>query len=35
MKGREQHLESTTHGRILEAAGEQFAERGLRGLRSG
>ena len=31
MKGREQHLDSTTHGRILEAAGEQFAERGFRG----
>ena len=31
MKGREPHLDSTTHGRILEAAGEQFAERGFRG----
>ena len=31
MKGREQHLDTTTQGRILEAAGEQFAGRGFRG----
>ena len=31
MKSRGQHLDVTTRDRILEAAGEQFAERGFRG----
>ena len=31
MKGRKQYLDTTTRGRILEAAGEQFAKRGFRG----
>ncbi len=30
MKARKQHLDNATRGRILEAAGEQFAERGFR-----
>lgn len=31
MRSREQHSDTTTQGRILEAAGEQFAEWGFRG----
>ena len=31
MKSRGQDLDITTRDRILEAAGEQFAERGFRG----
>ncbi len=31
MKSKEQHADVSTRGRILEAAGEQFAERGFRG----